>query len=175
MEVKKYVDSQRVEAPSDPAIDVGAHVRVYGRLKSFNNKRFVSVHFIRPVEDYNEVGFHLLEAAAVHLYHTKGPLGKAAGGAAAGGGDGMFVDGGGAGAGYEGAGAAVPKLGNVSGAAQRLYNHLLNVPGGNEGVHVDVLSSGLGMSVREVHAAGDELFQQGVIYVTVDDETWAPV
>ena len=170
--MKKYVDTQRVEAPTDPAITIGGHVRIYGRLKSFNNKRFVSVHFIRAVEDFNEVGFHLLEAAAVHLHFTKGPLGKSGGGGGGGGGDGMFVEGDG---GYQDAGAGVPKLGNVSAAAQKLFNHMLNVPGGNEGVHYQVLSSGSGMSVRDVLAAADELFQQGVIYPTVDDETWAVV
>lgn len=167
--MKKYVDTQRVEAPSDPAIDVGGHVRVYGRLKSFNGKRFVSVHSIRAVTDFNEVGFHLLEAAAVHLLLTRGPLNKEGGG---GGGDGMFVEGGG---GYQDAGAGVPKLGDVSAGAHRLFNHMLNVPGGNEGVHLQVLSNGSGMSAREVLAAADELFQQGVIYTTVDDETWAVV
>lgn len=127
------------------------------------------MHFIRAVEDFNEVNFHLLEATAVHLYLTKGA--KAGGGAGAGG-DSMFVEGG---AGYADAGAGVPKLGNVSAAAQRLFNHMLNVPGGNEGVHYQVLSSSLGMSAREVLAAADELFQQGVIYTTIDDETWAVV
>lgn len=134
----------------------------------------MSVHFIRPVEDFNEVSFHLLEAAAVHLYLTKGPVGKSGGGGG-GGGDGMFVEGGGGGADYADAGAGVPKLGNVSASAQRLFNHMLNVPGGNEGVHFNTLSSGSGMSLREVQAAADELFQQSVIYATIDDETWAVV
>ena len=176
IEVKKYVDTQRVEAPSHPAIDVGGHVRIYGRLKSFNNKRFVSVHFIRPVEDFNEVNFHMLEAAAVHLYFTRGAKGGSGGGAGGeAGGDGMFVDGaGGGGDGFDG-GAGVPKLGKVSPGAQRLFTHMMNVPGGNEGVHVQVLSSGTGMSAREVLAALDELYQQGVVYTTVDDETWAVV
>lgn len=175
IEVKKYVDAERVEAPSDPRIDVGAYVRVYGRLKSFNGKRYVSVHFIRAVEDFDEVGYHLLEATAVHLHFTRGTLGKEGGAA---GGDGMFVEGGnfqdtamgGAGAGS----GAVAKLGgNVSQSAQRLFNHMLSVPGGNEGVHLQVLSSGSGMTSREVLAAADELLGQGVIYPTVDDETWA--
>lgn len=179
IEVKKYIDSERTEAPSDPTIDVDAYVRVYGRLKSFNSKRYVSVHFIRAVTDFDEVSFHLLEAAAVHLYFTKGGANKGGAGAGAGAGaDSMFVDGG-AGAGgnnaaaAQGGGAGVAKLGNVSAAAQRLFNHMVNAPGGNEGVHLQVLSSGSGMSAREVLAAADELLGQGVIYPTVDDETWA--
>ncbi|SPN99591.1 uncharacterized protein DNG_02443 [Cephalotrichum gorgonifer] len=182
IEVKKYVDSDRTEAPSDPAIDVGGYVRCYGRLRAFNGKRYVSVHFIRAVTNYDEVNYHLLEAAAVHLYFTKGPAAKGAA-AGGGGGDGMFVDSG-AGGYHDGAGAAhgggaasggagVAKLGNVSPAAQRLFNHMLNAPGGNEGVHLQVLSSGSGMSAREVLSAADELLGQGVIYPTVDDETWA--
>lgn len=177
IEVKKYVDAERVEAPSDPNIDVGAYVRVYGRLKSFNGKRYVSVHFIRAVTEFDEVGYHLLEATAVHLHFTRGALGKE--GAAAGG-DGMFVEGAGfqdsamGGAGAGGGGSAVAKLGgNVSSSAQRLFNHMLSVPGGNEGVHLQVLSTGSGMTSREVLAAADELLGQGVIYPTVDDETWA--
>lgn len=134
------------------------------------------MHFIRAVDQFDEVGYHLLEATAVHLHFTRGPLGGKEGGA---GGDGMFVEGGNfqdsamGGAGAGGGGAAAKLGGNVSQSAQRLFSHMLSVPGGNEGVHLQVLSSGSGMTSREVLAAADELLGQGVIYPTVDDETWA--
>lgn len=89
----------------------------------------------------------------------------------------MFVDDGGYGGGAGGdanqhAGGAA-KLGNVSAPARRLYDFMLNAPGGNEGVHLQELSKGSGMTAREVLAAADELLGQGVIYTTIDDETWA--
>lgn len=190
LECKKFVDPEK---PKDgPEFKVLEHdyVRAYGRLKSFNNNRNVILHFIRPVSDNNEIHYHLLEAAAVHLYFAKGPVGgQGAGTVNAGGGDSMFVDdngyGGGVGAGAGGnAGGGVggnmnqhaggaAKLGNVSSEAQRLYNFMLNTPGGNEGLHLQVLGKSSGMTTREVLKAADELLGQGVIYTTVDDETWA--
>jgi hypothetical protein len=156
-------------------------VRIYGRLKQFSGRRFIGALVIRPVPDYNEVQYHLLEAAAVHLYFTRGALGGQQGGGD-GGGDSMFVDtdynnggaGGGMGVGGGGGGAGGgSKLVGCSPAAHKMYNFLLKTPGGNEGVHLQAIASDSGLSVRDVLAASDELLGQGVIYTTVDDETWA--
>jgi replication factor A2 len=50
------------------------YVRVHGDLKSFNNRKSVNATSIKKVTDHNEVQYHLLEVAAVHLYHTRGPV-----------------------------------------------------------------------------------------------------
>lgn len=169
IEVKKWIDADKQEE-GDQGYELDSHVRVWGRLKSFNNKRHVGAHVIRPVADFNEVNYHMLEATYVHLFFTKGPLGQ--NGAAANG-DSMFVDGG---AGYNGAANGNPannKLSGCSPGSKKMFNFMSSTSGGNEGFHLNVLTSSTGMSVRDILTAADELLSQGLIYTTVDDETWA--
>jgi hypothetical protein len=52
---------------------VGEWARVIGSPKSFGGKRFVNAREIQPVQDLNEINYHLLEATAIHLYFTRGP------------------------------------------------------------------------------------------------------
>jgi len=75
------MDRQR-RRPNDrkAATKEGEYLRVFGRLKAFNNKRHVAAHVIRPITDYNEGQYHLLEATAVHLYFTRGPPEEASNG-----------------------------------------------------------------------------------------------
>jgi replication factor A2 len=172
IDVKKWVDAEKVD-DGDPKFAVDQYVRVWGRFKPFNNKKMVSALFIRAVDDYNEVNYHLLEATYVHLYFTKGLPAQHRGGdtaaAAAGdGGDSMFVDQ------YGGGGGGGPsKLDGCSRGAQTVYNFLQNTPGGNEGVHLNTILNGTHMPARDVIAAADELLTQGLVYTTIDDETWA--
>lgn len=175
IDVKKWVDADKVE-DSNPQYQPDQYVRVWGRLKSFNQKRHVGAHFIRAVDDFNEVNYHALEATYVHLYYTKGPLGGEGGGQHNGGGDGnagagdsMFVDSYGA----NGGGETNAKLGACGPGARKMFTYLSNAPGGNEGVHLNLITSGTGLSTRDVLGAADELLSQGLVYTTVDDETWA--
>ncbi|TPX07337.1 uncharacterized protein E0L32_010759 [Thyridium curvatum] len=175
VDVKKWIDSDAPEGAdaTAPGVEQDQHVRVYGRLKSYNSKRNVVATLIRPVDDYNEVNYHLLEATYVHLYLTRGAPGGAANGAAnggAGGEDSMFVDGGG----YGGdAGGTNAKLGLCSAAAQKMYNYLANTSGGTQGLHMQMISRGTGMSEQEVTGAAYELQDQGLVYTPEDNETWA--
>ncbi|RDA96225.1 hypothetical protein CP533_1727, partial [Ophiocordyceps camponoti-saundersi (nom. inval.)] len=174
IEVKKWIDADRQE-DADPGFEPDSHVRVWGRLKSFNSKRHVGAHVIRPVTDFNEVNYHLLEATYVHLFYTRGPLdggGGGGGGAGAANNDSMFVDGG-AGGGHD-VGAQMPsKLSGCSAPAKKMYNFMSDTPGGNEGINIHIITSSTGMTVRDVLNGADELLGQGLIYTTVDDETWA--
>ncbi|TQV96133.1 DNA-directed RNA polymerase I subunit [Cordyceps javanica] len=174
IEVKKWIDGDKPEDPD--AYELDSHVRVWGRLKSFSNKRHVGAHVIRPVADFNEVNYHMLEATYVHLFFTRGPL-SGAGGAGAqqqnGGanGDSMFVDGG---AGYDGgASQNASKLTRCTPGAKKMFNFLSSAPGSNEGVDINIVTSSTGMSTRDVLTAADELLGQGLIYTTLNDETWA--
>ncbi|KAH8758437.1 hypothetical protein F5883DRAFT_525387 [Diaporthe sp. PMI_573] len=170
IDVKKWVDADKQE-DLEPKYQLDQHVRVWGRLKSFSGKRHVGAHFIRAVDDFNEVNYHMLEAAYVHLYLTKGELGAANGDGDgnAGNGDSMFVDSYGA----NGGGENAAKLGACGPNAQRMFKFLSETPGSNEGVHLNLITSGTGLSTRDVLAASDELLGQGLVYTTVDDETWA--
>jgi replication factor A2 len=143
-------------------------VRVFGRLKAFNNKRHVAAHVIRPITDYNEVNYHLLEATAVHLFFTRGSPEQASNGVKTEGG--MFVDGGAS----NGDGMKGGKLSaKITGLARKVYELLQSEPQNNEGLHVDMIAQKLGVPRNEVFKAGDVLLGEGLIYTTVDDETWA--
>lgn len=172
IEVKKWIDVDKQD-DADPGFELDSHVRVWGRLKSFSNKRHVGAHVIRPITDFNEVNYHLLEATYVHLYFTHGPLGQ--NGAPANNGDSMFVDGGGHGSEAAGGntGQASSKLSGCTAVSKKMFNFMNGTPGGNEGVHLNVITSSTGMSVKDVLTASDELLGLGLIYTTVDDETWA--
>ncbi|KAK0390961.1 hypothetical protein NLU13_0463 [Sarocladium strictum] len=170
IEVKKWIDADKAGDDAEANFEIDSHVRVWGRLKSFSNKRHVGAHVIRPVTDPNEVNYHMLEADYVHLFFSKGPLGGAQNGAD---GDSMFVDGG-AGYGADAGGAGMNgKLSGCSPLARKMFQFMSNTPGGNEGVNINIITSQTGMQVRDVLTASDELLGQGLIYTTVDDETWA--
>ena len=158
-----------------PRLVENAYARVWGRLKAFNDKRHVGAHVMRPVVDYNEIQYHLLEATYVHLYFTRGPpeqfanAGQGALNASGGQHQHQQQDGGG----Y--ADPAVPgvSLSALSEPARRVYQTLRSEPQNNEGLHVQNIATKLGMQVNEVLKAGDELVGQGKIYTTIDDNTWA--
>ena len=88
----------------------------------------------------------------------------------------MFVEGG-----YGGAtngGGAVGGVGKklpakISAVGRKVFNLLQSAPQNNEGLHVQQISSQLSVPMNDVFKAGDELLADGLIYTTVDDETWA--
>ncbi|KAL5120305.1 Replication factor A protein 2 [Pleosporales sp. CAS-2024a] len=168
IEVKQWVDSDNADQPnpSKARLVEGAYCRAWGKLKSFNDRRSVGAQIIRPVEDMNEVSYHLLEATAVHLYFTRGPPGGANTGA-------------GAGAGANGAGQQAGAdyghvdLKKLSGPAKKVLQYLKSTAQSNEGVQMHDIASRLGMESADVAKAGDELLTQGYIYTTLDDFTWA--
>ena len=174
IEVKLWSKDEAEPDKAKPSPQEGEYLRVWGRLKAFNNKRHVGAHQIRPVSDYNEISMHLLEATAVHLFFTRGPPEQANGGVKGDGGDGMFVDGYGAGA-TNGAemGAAKKLPPKISATARKVFHLLQAAPQNNEGLHVQNIAAQLSMPQNDVFKAGDELLGDGLIYTTIDDETWA--
>ncbi|KAH8680878.1 hypothetical protein BX600DRAFT_375205, partial [Xylariales sp. PMI_506] len=172
-EVKQWLDADK-DDQSKPNFGIDQYVRVWGRIKSFNNKRHVGAHVIKPINDFNEVNYHLLEATYVHLFFTKGDLSAGGANGAANGhsadDDSMFVDGGDDRQGGNGNDDKVRKL---SVKARKFYNWLKNAEGGNEGLHINMIAQGAGMSVNDAIAAAEELVGPGVIYTTIDDETFA--
>ncbi|KAF9649974.1 hypothetical protein BDM02DRAFT_3112743 [Thelephora ganbajun] len=62
--------NQEVEDP--PKWRVGDYVRVFGVPHKFNEAVVFNIYFIRPVDDPHEVFFHLMEAIAVTLQHSRG-------------------------------------------------------------------------------------------------------
>ncbi|KAE8447658.1 hypothetical protein EG329_010464 [Mollisiaceae sp. DMI_Dod_QoI] len=171
VDVKQWIDIDQDPATARPLPKEGEYVHVWGRLKAFNNKRHVGAHVIRPVTDFNEVNCHLLEATAVHLYFVRGPP-ETPGMKNEGGAQGMFVDSYGTTAPQaNGGGKKLPA--GMSAAAKQVFNLLQSAEQSNEGLHVSMIASRLSMQANDVFKAGDELLADGLIYTTVDDETWA--
>jgi replication factor A2 len=168
IEVKQWADTDAVEAtnPSKVKLIEGAYCRAWGKLKSFNDRRSVGAQIVRPIEDLNEVSYHLLEATAVHLYITRGPPGGAntGAGAAAANGVGQQAGGGNFGA-YD--------LAGYNQIAKRVFQCLRESEQSNEGLHQHDISAKLGIDTADVARAGDDLLAGGLIYTTVDDQTWA--
>jgi replication factor A2 len=184
IEVKRYIDPDEASfmdtdrASSKPKLAEDDYARAWGRLRTFNNKRYVAAHVIRPIQDHNEIQCHLLEATAVHLYFTRGPPEQFMNTTA----DGVHqapvafkqepssYNYNAGTSGVTSNGRALPQ---VSPAAMRVYEALRSGPQNNEGVHVHQLVTQLGMPHPEVLKAGDELLGNGSIFTTIDDETWA--
>lgn len=86
----------------------------------------------------------------------------------------MFVDGGNNNDNNAGGNNQIPnKLSGCSAQAKKMFNFMNNTPGNNEGINLNIIMSSTGMSVRDVLTGADDLLGQGLIYTTVDDETWA--
>ncbi len=122
---------------------------------------------LRPIEDMNEVSYHLLEATAVHLHFTRGPIGANITNGAPG--QQQPVGGGGAVGGMQGH----FDLSGFNQIARRVFNYIRNAPQSNEGLHQQEIAAKLGIDTGDVARAGDDLLAGGLIYTTVDDQTWA--
>lgn len=68
IQVKQYNDSAAPQTEQE--LQPGEYVRVFGTLRSWNNDLHVSAHHIGRVEDPNEVPFHFIEVAHIHLSLT---------------------------------------------------------------------------------------------------------
>lgn len=175
IDVKKWIDTQNM-SDTDPAElhPLESFVRVWGKVKHLQDRRHVGATFMRNVDDFNEVSYHMLEAAYVHLYFTNAkPAGAEAGveaGAGGGGEDSMFVDSYGD---SHGAGGTAAKTLKCSANAQKVLAYMRSQAAGNDGMEAHVISKGIGMPVNDVLAGADELLGQGLVYTTVDDQTWA--
>lgn len=169
IEVKVWIDAEAAEdADQKKRVVEEGYARVWGRLKEFNNKRHVGAQYIRPIHDYNEVSYHLLESTVVHLHFTKGPVESLSGAqqdAAGSEGYGQQMNSAGKG--------GLSGLAGLSNAARKIYSVVAAMPQTNEGVHVQVIAQQTGLEVSEVYKAGDELLGSGKLYTTVDDCTWA--
>ncbi|KAF1829303.1 replication protein A, subunit RPA32 [Decorospora gaudefroyi] len=169
IEVKQWNDSEAVDQanPTKAKLVEGAYCRAWGKLRSFNDRKSVGATVVRPIEDMNEISFHLLEATAVHLHFTRGPPGSAQPAAAmAMGGPGQQQTVGGGNDGHY-------DLSGYSQVAKRVFHHLRETSQTNEGIHQHEIAAKLGIDTAEVARAADDLLSGGVIYTTLDDQTWA--
>lgn len=171
LEVKYWLDSEKQEMDAEgkraEALTENAYCRVFGRPKEYNGKKNVGTTIIRPVTDLNEIQYHLLDATAVHMYFTKGPLDKSGVPKQAAGGVQTMDMGNDMNA---GSGAQVPA--GTSALSKKVFTEIQN-SGVSEGLHVHDIAARLRMNPAEVQKAGEELIGLGLIYTTVNDDTWA--
>lgn len=169
IEVKVWVDMDAMndEDSKSKVVEQG-YVRVFGRLKAFGNKRHVGANVIRPIQDYNEIAYHLLEATVVHLHFLRGAPESLQN---KGGANGMSNGAGGQQDGAYNAERSMPN--HMTPAARKVFACVKNTPQTNEGLHMQDIATRINMDVNEVLKAGDELQGLGLIYTTVDDHTWA--
>lgn len=169
IEVRIWADADANNSPSRSKLVENVYARVWGRLKPYNSKHTVVCQTIRPVLDFNEIQYHLLEATVVHLHFARGPP-EPAEKAVTNAPYGQAQYGGPA----NGADTAQGKrlAPDTSVAAQKVFNVLETSPQSNEGLHMQDIAVRLGMDMAEVGKAGDELLSRGYIYTTVDDSTW---
>ncbi|KAF9885879.1 replication factor A protein 2 [Aspergillus nanangensis] len=181
IEAKQWIDSSTADtmdmddgkgnaAPGKDQVELNGYAKVFGKIKTFNNKRFVGAHSVRPLTDINELHYHLMEAVAVHLFFTRGPPGSAGGAGNAGGGAVGGADSTMGGTDDYGANRSLPAM---SATARRVYNLLKTEPQSNEGLHAQLIAAKIGVPMPDVARAGDELLTAGVIFSTVDEQTWA--
>lgn len=171
MEVKVWIDAETFanqDESTKPEPVVDQYVRVWGRMKAFNNRRHVGATIVRPIQDYNEIHYHLLEATVVHLHFSRGPLDSMQ---AKGGANGM------ANGEYQqqqqngNVGSGLPA--SATTAARKIHKALMDTDQGLEGLHMQTIAMQTGLDIAEVQKGGDELQSLGLIYTTVDDNTWA--
>ncbi|RMZ76487.1 hypothetical protein DV738_g4944, partial [Chaetothyriales sp. CBS 135597] len=145
-EEKKKKQKQR---PVKREIKEDDYVRVWGRLKDFHNKRHIGSHIIRHISDYNEINYHLLEATANQQDPYSAGAGVGAGG-----------DGG-------------PSLSSAVSPGARKVFQCLQQANSNEGLNVNAIATNARMNLGDVCRGIEELVQEGVIFTTIDDDTYA--
>jgi len=182
LEVKQWIDSDKPpptgDADTQSQLVENAYVRVLGSLKGYQGKRTIASHMIRPVTDFNEVQYHMLEATAVHLLFTRGPPPEAGSGGGMGGGQnqtggygakeeyGGDTGMGGMGGGGGGGGASnLPS--NTTPNAKKVWTTIRTRGGSNEGLHVNAIAQASGLQMQAVYSAVEELLGFGVVYTTV--------
>ncbi|KAK2744829.1 replication factor A protein 2 [Myotisia sp. PD_48] len=160
---EKPVSGGAKRIPKAQQVTANGYAKVWAVLKTFNDRRSVNAQAIHPLTNINEYHCHFVEATAAHLYSKHGPpkTGQTVAGAGAGASSGAASD------------AASRTVQRMSPIARKFYETLRNTAQTNEGLHVNVLATSMHVNINEVYKAAEELFGLGVIFQTVDEETWA--
>lgn len=169
----------------------GIYARVVGNLRTFQDKVTLSAFTVTPIEDFNEITHHLLDAIYVHCYNTKGPL-QGGGGAAAGNSFNTPVKGGNTGfdvpigqqAWNQGGGAYLGQSGMGGGGGmdygmmdsnfspeQKAILDVLGTCTSDRGLKIDQIFTDLRgqMSEDQLRGALNYLTSEGHVYSTIDE------
>ncbi|KAG8856053.1 replication factor A protein 2 [Tulasnella sp. 330] len=138
-------------------------VRVLGNLKHFSGKRHFAAQHVRPITDWHEIYFALLEALSVHLQYTKGPLASSTHGIQ---GHSMsdYTATSGGGRQQQDQWAHLPAM------ERKIVYYIINSAPPEIGIHVSALTKGLGqVNAVEVSDALERLTEAGHIFNTIDE------
>ncbi|GAA6059428.1 hypothetical protein JCM10212_003660 [Sporobolomyces blumeae] len=181
MDCRMWVESSDGGDEGDPrlaALENNRYVRIIGSIKTFSDKRHINAQRVRPIEDFNEISFHLVECAYVHKYTTLGPPG--------GGNTAMVTD-----RPYDNAGnpyASDAHGGGMGGAGDGIPTDLPSGQravlkfvkeqsalgdSGGEGVHIQAIVRSLGFGEAKVRDLIQTLETEGHLYSTIDEDHFA--
>ncbi|RIA86709.1 hypothetical protein C1645_779005 [Glomus cerebriforme] len=73
IDVKVWHDgSEETNVNKKIDLTVNTYAKFFGNCRIFANKKHVAAHIVRPIEDHNEISYHMAEVIYAHLYLTKG-------------------------------------------------------------------------------------------------------
>ena len=145
----------------------GAYVVVHGNIKEYDGRLTISAYDMRPVEDFNQVTNHYLEAIYVHAKRV-GKIQVSSGAAAAPKRDSM--------AGFHPTTHGQSAAGGADGAdgmtslQKRVLDYYTENGTGDEGCNTDSVAASLGLDLGQVKAAVEFLSSEGHLYSTIDED-----
>ena len=159
-------DALNGEANEEAKMETNEYVRVTGKLKSWNDARYIQVMNCRKITDFNEVAFHFLDAmyASSRFSNEKGS-GVAAQATTA--------------TGAAPAAYAMPTSGNnpeASGSLQQqlldIYNNPSGPAAGDSGIEIAKMCELLGgkYTLEAIREAVEMLSNEGHVYSTITDD-----
>ncbi|CAO3641446.1 unnamed protein product [Cunninghamella echinulata] len=144
IEVRKWSDQNESaqEMERRRRLNIDQYVRVVGRINSFNDRINVMAFDIRPITDFNEITYHLLDTVYNHLNFTKGNSGPKD--------DPMQI--------------------TLDSIHDQIYN-IIQSDHSEDGVHLDQIKRSLRSTYTdaEIRASIEHLSIEGRCYSTIDD------
>lgn len=74
IECKLWIEKDASGMSKIAGLRNGVLARVIGNIREYDNKIHLSVYDAQPVQDWNELTYHILDVTHTHLLNTKGPL-----------------------------------------------------------------------------------------------------
>lgn len=168
IECRHWADSNSEEdAEKWGGLHESQHIRLTGSLKMFNSKRYINASHIRPVKDFHEVYYHMLEVITATLTVERGPPNR----------------------GGQLQGSTTAPTGSTSASAYNTQSHATNtnqfshltpiqqkiiafVLANNsspDGVHVAAIARAMGGTAPEISDALDKLMDEGYVFTARDE------
>ncbi|KAA1471099.1 replication protein A, subunit RPA32 [Dentipellis sp. KUC8613] len=143
-----------------------SYVRATGNLKTFGNKRYINALNIRPVKDWHEIFFHLVEAMGITLIFERGP--PSGPGQHHGNQDMQSATS--AYTAQSHSSAALNQYAHLPPLQRRIVEFILQQPPNPEGFHIVAISRAVGGDAEGISDALEKLMDEGHVFSTIDEE-----